>query len=98
MDKLINMTKELSESELWNLIGYIKVSPTRYKTLKVLESEYLMPTEICKSTGLGPTQVSNALHDLKEKNLVKCLNEDASKGRIYKNTPLGLEILKHIDK
>ncbi|WP_458404020.1 winged helix-turn-helix domain-containing protein [Methanobrevibacter sp.] len=92
------MSKELSESELWNLIGFVKVSPTRYKTLKILESHFLMPTEISKSTGLRPTQVSNALHELKEKNLVKCLNEDASKGRIYQNTPLGMEILNIIDK
>lgn len=92
------MTKELSESDLWNLIGFIKVSPTRYKTLKVLETQFLMPSEISKSTGLRTTQVSNALHELKEKKLVRCLNEDASKGRIYQSTPLGIEILNIIDK
>jgi ubiquitin carboxyl-terminal hydrolase 34 len=32
----------------------------------------------------------------KLKNIVICLNEDARKGRLYKNTELGLEILKYI--
>ncbi|WP_407376119.1 MarR family transcriptional regulator [Methanobrevibacter sp.] len=91
------MTKEHDESDLWNLIGFVKISPIRYKTLKVLETRFMMPTEICKSANLSPAQVSNALHELKEKDLVICLNEDATKGRIYKNTPLGIKILSIID-
>lgn len=92
------MPTELSEPELWEIIGFVKVSPTRLKTLKTIESDFLMPSEIAKSTGLRITQVSNALHDLKKKNLVYCLNEQASKGRLYQNTALGLEILKMIEK
>ena len=92
------MPTELSEHEIWDIIGFVKVSPTRLKTLKSLESDFLMPSEIAKTTGLRITQVSNALHDLKEKDLVYCLNEQAKKGRLYQNTELGLEILKMIEK
>ena len=42
------------------------------------------------------SQVSAALHDLKEKDLVECVNEDARKGRLYKCTHLGAEIIKKI--
>ena len=91
------MSQQYDEEEIWNMVGFIKISSTRYKTLKTLESSFLMPSEIARSTGLGTTQVSNALHDLKEKNLVVCLNENASKGRIYQNTPLALEVLNRID-
>ena len=59
--------------------------------------EYLMPSEIAKRTNIRTTQISNALHDLKEKNLVVCRNEDARKGRIYEQTELGSMILKMID-
>ena len=92
------MSSELSEREKWEIIGFIKVSSTRYNILKTIEDDFLMPSEIAKYTGLRITQVSNALHDLKEKDLVYCLNEDVSKGRLYRNTPLGLEILEMIDK
>ena len=44
------------------------------------------------------TQISNALHDLKEKEIVFCLNEDNIKGRLYKNTNLGLELLEELNK
>lgn len=87
------MTNKISEKELWEIIGYIKVSPTRYQTLKTIKSDFLMPSEIAKTNGFRITQVSNALHDLKSKNLVYCMNEEATKGRLYKNTPLGLEVL-----
>ena len=92
------MAGKLSEDEIWELVGFIKVSQTRYITLKTLTTNFLMPSEIAKQTGLRTTQISNALRDLKERDLVVCLNETARKGRIYQNTPLGLEILKRIEK
>ena len=92
------MTKQLSESEKWEIIGFIKISPTRYQILKTIDEDFMMPSEIARFTGLRITQVSNALHDLKKKELVHCMNEHVSKGRLYQNTPLGLEILKMIEK
>ena len=91
------MSEQLDDKEKWEIIGFIKVSPTRYKTLKILKNNFLIPSEIAKSTGLRTNQVSNALHDLKEKNLVVCQNENATKGRVYQNTELGLEILEIIE-
>lgn len=92
------MSRELSEQEKWEIIGKIKVSPIKYKTLKTIRTEYMMPSEIARYTGLRITQVSNALRDLKQYELVICINEEAKKGRLYHNTELGLEILDMIDK
>lgn len=90
------MEGKLTEDEIWDLIGFIKVSQTRYNTLKALETDFLMPTEISYRTGIRTTQVSNALHDLKERNLVECKNEHVRKGRIYQVTEEGLLILKKL--
>lgn len=92
------MAQEVNEEKIWELIGFIKVSPTRYKTLKTLKTDFLMPSEIAKTTGLRTTQISNALSDMKEKNLVICMNESAHKGRLYQNTELGLEILERLGR
>ena len=91
------MSRELSEQEKWEIIGKIKVSPIKYKTLKTIRTEYMMPSEIARYTGLRITQVSNALRDLKQYELVICINEEAKKSRLYHNTDLGLEILEMID-
>ena len=44
------------------------------------------------------TQISNALHDLKAKEIVFCLNEETVKGRLYQNTELGLQLLEELKK
>jgi DNA-binding transcriptional regulator GbsR (MarR family) len=87
------MVIETDNNEIWELIGYIKISAVRYHTMKSLGSGFMMPSEIAKITGYRTTQISNALQNLKEKKLVRCMNENATKGRIYQNTELGLAIL-----
>ena len=62
------MNKKESEENIWEIIGFIKVSSSRYKTIKSLSgNDYKMPSEIAKETNLRPTQVSSALNDLKSK-------------------------------
>lgn len=88
------MNKKLSDAELWEIIGFVKASKPRYMTLATLETKFMTPSEIAKINNTRTTQISAALHDLKEKELVECLNENIRKGRLYKNTELGLTILK----
>ena len=92
------MAEKLTDEEMWEIVGYIKVSSIRLNVLKSLKGSFLMPSEIARITGYRTTQISNALHDLKERELVRCMNEDARKGRIYQNTPLGLMILNILDE
>nr|WP_294999713.1 winged helix-turn-helix domain-containing protein [uncultured Methanobrevibacter sp.] len=89
-----NMNTNMTDDEIWDIIGFLKISDSRYKTLKTLNTNRLMPTELAKAAELTNSQVSNALHDLKKKKLVRCMNEHARKGRVYEITPLGKEILE----
>ncbi len=88
------MSNKISEDELWQLIGYVKSSSPRYTILKILENDILIPTDISKQSDLTPIQVSRALRDLKKHGLVKCMNEQSHKGRIYLNTETGSRILE----
>lgn len=92
------MNSKPTEDEIWSIIGFIKISNARYRTLQSLRHENLMPSEISKRTRLTPAQVSVALHDLKKKKLVRCMNETAKKGRIYQCTNLGREIIEILEK
>ena len=83
----------MNEKELYSILGFVKVSKYRTDTLKTIGHTYKMPTEIARETEFKTSQVSTALIDLKKKNLVVCLNEDAKKGRLYRCTELGHEIL-----
>ncbi|WP_296803132.1 MarR family transcriptional regulator [uncultured Methanobrevibacter sp.] len=87
----------MEEIELYKLLGYIKVSPYRTKTLQSIDTNLKMPSEIANDINIKTSQVSAALSDLKKHNLVICINEEVRKGRLYKCTELGLELLKYID-
>ena len=79
------------------LLGYIKLFPHRTKTLQSIDTNLKMPSEIANDINIKTSQVSAALSDLKKHNLVICINEEVRKGRLYKCTELGLELLEYID-
>ena len=83
----------MEENDLYKILGYVKISPYRTNTLKSIGSELKMPSEIAKDIDIKTSQVSSALSDLKNQNLVICINEEVRKGRLYKCTDLGLEII-----
>lgn len=84
----------MNEDKLYEILGYVKISTYRTKTLKSLNDTLKMPSEIAKDINASTSQVSAALSDLKKQKLVICVNEEVRKGRLYKCSELGLEIIK----
>ena len=72
-----------------NAISLIKSSEYRHKVLKAIGDEVITPSEIARKVDLRLNHVSMVLTDLKNKKLVKCLNEETKKGRLYQLTELG---------
>ncbi len=87
----------MDNTDIYKILGYVKISPYRTNTLKSIGNKLKMPSEIAKDLNLKTSQVSSALSDLKDKNLVVCVNEEVRKGRLYKCTDLGLKILSELD-
>lgn len=86
----------MDEKELFEILGYVKISPYRTNTLKSIGDELKMPSEIANDINVKTSQVSSALSDLRKKKLVICVNEEVRKGRLYKCTDLGKEIIKKL--
>ena len=72
-----------------NAISLIKSSEYRHIVLKAIGNEVITPSEIARKVDLRLNHVSTVLTDLKDKKLVKCLNEETKKGRLYQLTELG---------
>lgn len=70
-------------------ISLIKSSEYRHKVLKAIGNEIVTPTEIAQKVGLRLNHISMVLTELKKNNLVKCLNEETKKGRLYQLTRIG---------
>ncbi|MDR0900307.1 MAG: helix-turn-helix transcriptional regulator [Methanobrevibacter sp.] len=84
------------EVETAEKLGWVKLSKHRKNIVIDLGCDLKIPTEISKSTDLSKSEVSRALRDLKDKNIVVCLNEESHRGRVYALTDEGKKILDYI--
>lgn len=88
-----------SNDELLKKCSYVAISSYRRKVLETLKNDVKIPTKISEESGVGIKHVSNVLTDLKEHNLIVCINEDAHKGRLYRLTDEGKNVVSiYLDK
>lgn len=73
--------------------AYCEISGYRYKTMKAIGNEVKMPKQIATDCKIRTNHISKVLSELKEHGLAECINEDRRKGRLYRLTPFGLEVL-----
>ena len=88
---------ELSDDMLKE-ISYIKISSYRTKVIKTLEDDVLMPSQIARNSDLRQNHISNVLNQLKEHELVECINPEVRKGRLYRLTDKGEKLVKNLNK
>ena len=83
--------------ELLKLTSYVQISKYREKTLKSIGDEVKIPTNIAKDSGIRTNHISKVLSELKNKEIVECINEEARKGRLYRLTDTGKDVLNTIE-
>lgn len=87
----------MNEETIITAIAYVYPSTYRKKVLKTLgEDNCLIPSVLAKKAGILQTHISKTLAELKEQGLIECINPEVRKGKLYRNTELGIEILKYI--
>lgn len=78
--------------KIWNLIGFITASKYRIKILSYLYYKSTTPSQLANYLKITTGHVSNLLSKMQVKELVKCMNPDLKKGRIYSTTDLGKKV------
>lgn len=86
------------DDELLKLTSYVEISKYREKTLKSIGNNVKIPTNISKDSGIRTNHISKVLSELKSKEIVECINEEARKGRLYRLTDTGKEVLESINE
>lgn len=86
------------DDELLKLTSYVEISKYREKTLKSIGNNVKIPTKIAKDSGIRTNHISKILSELKSKEIVECINEEARKGRLYRLTDTGKEVLESINE
>ena len=77
-------------------VEYVKRSQYRTKVLKSLDNDTKMPSQIAKDTDIVQNHISNVLKQLREHEMVECINPEVRKGRLYRLTDYGEEVVKNI--
>jgi predicted transcriptional regulator len=78
-------------------LSVIKASKHKQNILKILADEDLkIPSEIGQMLNLKTNHISVNLKELKEMNIVKCLNEEKKKGRLYCITDKGRVLIEFL--
>ena len=67
-------------------IEYINRSQYRIKVMKSLDGEVKILSEIANDTEIFQNHISNTLRQLKEHELIECINPEVRKGRLYRLT------------
>lgn len=79
-------------------ISLLKSSEYRSKIMQAIGNNTLTPSEIANKINIRLNHVSLFLRELKDKKLVKCLNEESRKGRLYELTELGKNAISKVNQ
>lgn len=77
------------EKGMVTAISLLKSSGYRLKIVQAIGNNTLTPSEIADKINIRLNHVSKFLKELKDNKLVKCLNEENRKGRLYELTDVG---------
>ena len=84
--------------DILKLASYVTISSYRRKVMDNLdEGQVKIPTTLAKESDIRTNHISKVLRELKDHDLVECINEEVRKGRLYRLTPLGVEVKTHFD-
>ncbi|MEE0934182.1 MAG: transcriptional regulator [Methanobrevibacter sp.] len=83
--------------EMLKEISYVKISTYRTKVMKSLDDEVLIPTQIARNSDIRPNHISKVLSELKAHELVECINPEVRKGRLYRHTDKGEQVVKNLE-
>lgn len=83
--------------EMLTEISYVEISKYRTKVMKALEGNVKIPSVIAKDSGIRTNHISKVLRELKEHELVECINPDVRKGRLYRLTDKGEKVTENLE-
>lgn len=78
-------------------INYIKKSNYRMRVIKSLDGKVKMPMEIANDSEIYQNHISNVLRQLREHELVECINPEVKRGRLYRLTDKGKKVTENLN-
>ena len=64
--------------------------------MKALDGDVKIPSAIARDSGIRTNHISKVLSELKVHELVECINPEVRKGRLYRLTETGEDVVKNL--
>ena len=94
----LSMSENFDEEELMKKRTFVLGSPYRVDVVRALKGDqFKIPSRIAKESTASANHISKILGELKKKEVVVCVNEEARKGRLYVLTPIGEAVAKDLE-
>lgn len=77
--------------------SYVKRSKNRQHVVRIISTSRITPSEITEEMKVRFSLVSRVLRELKDQNIVECINEHEKIGKLYQLTDLGLQIYHELE-
>lgn len=77
-------------------LKYVKNSKYRTRVMKALDGEVKMPSELAQDAEIFQNHISATLRELKEHDLIVCINPEMRKGKLYRLTDKGREVVEKL--
>lgn len=75
--------------------SFVLASPNRQKIVLALDKEKI-PSQLTKELKMQDANVARSLRELVQAEIIKCLNPDSKRGRIYTLNKVGSDIRKKL--
>ena len=82
--------------EMLSEISYVEISSYRAKVMKSLDGDVKIPSQIAKDSDIRVNHISKVLSELKAHELIECINPEVRKGRLYRLTDKGEDVVKNL--
>ncbi len=76
--------------------SYIEISKYRTRVMKTLIDDVKIPSQIAADADISQKHISGTLRQLREHELVECINPEVKRGRLYRLTPKGRDVAQSI--
>lgn len=88
---------DIMDDETLKVFAYVNISTYRVRAVKALDGEVKTPANIAKDADIKLNHISKTLHQLKDCGVAVCINENVKRGRLYRLTSVGEEIVDYLD-
>lgn len=84
--------------EILTELSYVKISQYRTRVMSIMDGDELkIPSQIAEESDIIQNHISKTLKQLKDHELIECVNPEVKKGRLYRLTETGKKVAEFLD-